>query len=125
MGFHDDRQERDYGRGGPNRGNGGGGGMNNGGGGGRSHPYNGGDRGGGGRNNGRDYEEEVIEISTNRLYVHNLSWRVTWQDLKAGPDTGRGRTRRPLCRMYFSTGADASETQLRPTEPLKQRSDSC
>jgi hypothetical protein len=20
----------------------------------------------------------VIEISTNRLYVHNLSWRVSW-----------------------------------------------
>ena len=29
-----------------------------------------------------DYDEEVIEISTNRLYVHNLSWRVSWQDLK-------------------------------------------
>ena len=24
----------------------------------------------------------MIEISTNRLYVHNLSWRVSWQDLK-------------------------------------------
>ena len=43
---------------------------------GRHDPYGrGGSRGG-------DYEEEVIEISTNRLYVHNLSWRVSWQDLK-------------------------------------------
>lgn len=54
---------------GPSRGSRGGGGRS-------SHPYSrGGDRRG-------DYEEEVIEISTNRLYVHNLSWRVSWQDLK-------------------------------------------
>jgi RNA recognition motif-containing protein len=25
---------------------------------------------------------EVIEVSSNRLYVHNLAWRVSWQDLK-------------------------------------------
>ena len=55
--------------GGPSRGRGGGGSRHN--------PY--GRGGGGGRG---DYEEEVIEISTNRLYVHNLSWRVSWQDLK-------------------------------------------
>ena len=54
---------------GPSRGSRGGGGRS-------SHPYSrGSDRRG-------DYEEEVIEISTNRLYVHNLSWRVSWQDLK-------------------------------------------
>ena len=53
----------------PSRGSRGGGGRS-------SHPYSrGSDRRG-------DYEEEVIEISTNRLYVHNLSWRVSWQDLK-------------------------------------------
>ena len=43
----------------------------------RHAPYG---RGRGGRRD--DYDEEVIEISTNRLYVHNLSWRVSWQDLK-------------------------------------------
>ena len=46
---------------------------------GRHDPYGRNDRGG---SRGGDYEEEVIEISTNRLYVHNLSWRVSWQDLK-------------------------------------------
>ena len=24
----------------------------------------------------------MIEVSSNRLYVHNLAWRVSWQDLK-------------------------------------------
>jgi hypothetical protein len=60
MGYDDRR--------GPSRGGGGGGGRHN--------PYGRDDRG------RDDYEEEVIEISTNRLYVHNLSWRVSWQDLK-------------------------------------------
>ena len=38
-----------------------------------------------GGSRGGDYEEQVIEISTNRLYVHNLSWRVPWQDLSRRP----------------------------------------
>ena len=63
-------------RSGPSRGGRGGGGGRS------SHPYS---RGGGGDDRGGrrdDNQEEVIEISSNRLYVHNLSWRVSWQDLK-------------------------------------------
>ena len=29
-----------------------------------------------------DLDTQVIEVSSNRLYVHNLAWRVSWQDLK-------------------------------------------
>ena len=29
-----------------------------------------------------DLDTQVIEVSSNRLYVHNLAWRVSWQDLQ-------------------------------------------
>lgn len=44
-------------------------------------PYGGG-RGGRKREFPADLDIEVIEVSSNRLYVHNLAWRVSWQDLK-------------------------------------------
>ena len=55
FGLHDDRDERAYG----------------GRGGGRAHPYarSGGGGGGGG-------------VSGNRVFVHNLSFKTSWQDLK-------------------------------------------
>ena len=44
-------------------------------------PYGGG-RGGRKREFPADLDIEVIEVSSKRLYVHNLAWRVSWQDLK-------------------------------------------
>lgn len=35
-----------------------------------------------GRVANRDKGEDVIYLSTPRLYVNNLAWNVTWQDLK-------------------------------------------
>ena len=47
----------------------------------RTAPY-GSDRGGRKRESRAQPDTEVIEVSSNRLYVHNLAWRVSWQDLK-------------------------------------------
>ena len=47
----------------------------------RTAPY-GSDRGGRKRESRAPPDTEVIEVSSNRLYVHNLAWRVSWQDLK-------------------------------------------
>ena len=47
----------------------------------RTAPY-GSDRGGRKRGSRAQPDTEVIEVSSNRLYVHNLAWRVSWQDLK-------------------------------------------
>ena len=51
---------------------------------GNSGPYYGRGRGGRKREfqDRADLDTEVIEVSSNRLYVHNLAWRVSWQDLK-------------------------------------------
>jgi arginine/serine-rich splicing factor 4/5/6 len=56
FGLHDDRDERSYG----SRG------------GGRAHPYA---RGGGGGGGGG-------AVSGNRVFIHNLSFKTSWQDLK-------------------------------------------
>lgn len=47
----------------------------------RTAPY-GSDRGGRTRESRAQPDTEVIEVSSNRLYVYNLAWRVSWQDLK-------------------------------------------
>ena len=47
----------------------------------RTAPYAS-DRGGRTRESRAQPDTEVIEVSSNRLYVHNLAWRVSWQDLK-------------------------------------------
>ena len=47
----------------------------------RTAPY-GLDRGGRTRESRAQPDTEVIEVSSNRLYVYNLAWRVSWQDLK-------------------------------------------
>jgi arginine/serine-rich splicing factor 4/5/6 len=56
FGLHDDRDERSYG-----------------GRGGRAHPYARGGGGGGGGGGG---------VSGNRVFVHNLAFKTSWQDLK-------------------------------------------